>query len=251
VEELKPEVRQVMMSLPYFHYEVPVVYLPDGTPYIPVIALCRMLGLHPANHLRRWRKLLLWKCARKLPLRTTGRGTRLVWCLHFGALPLWYTSFHWRHVLPERREQLLQASSELVHVPDQVYYERLAHYRNLRHFLFWFLTTYVDAEVFLSEVMRQWHPFLDEDSAAWLEEIIEQGKTIIHEATTLARRILRAQETIPVVDACKLDHYGDVVSTFSLPLLPIISAEDEEELVDCITMLQEWYHDITFFLHDR
>ena len=251
MDKRQQEVRQLMMNLPYFNYEVPVVYLQDGTPYIPVIVLCRMLGLHAANHLRRWRRLLLWKCSRKLPMWTANRGTRIVWCLHFGALPLWYTSFNWRHVFPERREQLLKASCELVHVPDQVYHERLTHYRHLRHFLFWFLTTYVDAETFLNEVIRQWHPVFDEESTAWLEELITQGKVIIRETTTLARGILQAQEMIPVVDACEHDHYGNVIGTFSLPLLPIVSAEDEEELVECITMLQEWFHDIMLFLYDR
>lgn len=244
-------VRQLMMNLPYFNYEVPVVYLQDGTPYIPVIVLCRMLGLRTANHLRRWRKLLLWKCARKLPMWTAERGKRMVWCLHVGALPLWYTSFNWRHVLPERREQLFRASCELVHVPDRIYHERLAHYRHLRHFLFWFLTTYVDGEIFLNEVTHQWHSILDEEGTAWLEELVTQGNAIIHEATILARGILQAQEMIPVVDACERNHYGDVVGTFSLPLLPIVPAEDEEELIKCVKMLQEWYHDLALFLHGR
>src|SRR6266849_3852946 len=33
-------------TLPYFDDEVPVLYLADGTGYIPVVALCRMLGIH-------------------------------------------------------------------------------------------------------------------------------------------------------------------------------------------------------------
>jgi len=43
--EDKPSVQQGVMTLPYFDAEVPIVYLADGAGYIPVVALCRMLGL--------------------------------------------------------------------------------------------------------------------------------------------------------------------------------------------------------------
>ncbi len=56
------------------------VVLADGTAYIPVIALYQMLGLHAATHIARWRRLMIWSNARKLPLRTV-RGRRIVWLL--------------------------------------------------------------------------------------------------------------------------------------------------------------------------
>jgi hypothetical protein len=37
--------RQSTLILPIFHAEVPVLTIEDGTAYIPVIALCHMLGL--------------------------------------------------------------------------------------------------------------------------------------------------------------------------------------------------------------
>jgi hypothetical protein len=37
-------IQQSTITLPYFDYEVPILYL-SSTPYIPVIALCEMLGL--------------------------------------------------------------------------------------------------------------------------------------------------------------------------------------------------------------
>src|SRR5215469_1178453 len=90
--ENKPSVQQAVMTLPYFDAEVPIVYLADSTGYIPVVALCRMLGLRPERHIPRWRRLFLWEHARKLPLQTEKRGARLVWCLHLGALLFWGAS---------------------------------------------------------------------------------------------------------------------------------------------------------------
>ncbi len=92
--ENKLIVQQGVITLPYFDEEVPIVYLADGASYIPVVALCRMLGLRPRTHMPRWRRLFLWEQARKLPLRTEQRGTRGVWCLHLGALLFWCSCFN-------------------------------------------------------------------------------------------------------------------------------------------------------------
>jgi hypothetical protein len=59
MRESMPIVQQGVMTLPYFDDEVPVVYVADGTGYIPVVALCRMLGLSPRTHIPRWRRLFL------------------------------------------------------------------------------------------------------------------------------------------------------------------------------------------------
>jgi len=47
------------MILPYFNEEMSVLCLQDGSRYIPMVALCRMLGLRADAHIPRWRKLLL------------------------------------------------------------------------------------------------------------------------------------------------------------------------------------------------
>src|SRR5205807_6883503 len=104
-----PSIRQVTIVLPYFGEEVPVLYLADGTAYLPVRSLCRMLGLRAETHIPQWRKLVLWASARKLPLQTV-RGQRTVWCLHMGALSFWCVCFNWSLVAPVRREQLRQAT---------------------------------------------------------------------------------------------------------------------------------------------
>lgn len=80
MEAREPVVRQTTITLPYFEQELPAMYMADGTGYIPVIALCQMLGLHAATHIARWRRLMIWSHARKLPLRTV-RGRRIVWLL--------------------------------------------------------------------------------------------------------------------------------------------------------------------------
>jgi len=244
------DVRQTIMKLPYFNEEVPVLYLSDGTPYIPVVILCRILGIQADGRIRRWRKLLFWNSTCKLPLQTEKRGKRVVWCLPFGAFPLWLSCINWNAVLPERRKQLLNARDELTELPKRVHLEMLVHYRQVRRFLFWFLVTYENADIFLEQWVQQLQPVIDGDEAIWLEELVAEGRSIINEAIDVARKMLRDQEGIPIVDAWKVDHYGNVLKTFSLPLLPIVSQEDEEQLIQCINMLKEWYQDIRTFFGD-
>src|SRR5437764_11715391 len=105
----EPSIRQATIVLPDFGEEVQVLYLPDGTAYLPVRSLCRMLGLRAETHIPRWRRLVLWANARKLPLQTA-RGERTVWCLHMGALPFWCACFNWSLVSAGRREQLRRAT---------------------------------------------------------------------------------------------------------------------------------------------
>src|SRR2546421_8013687 len=107
-EQQEQGVQQATIVLPYFGEEVPLLYLADGTAYLPVRSLCRMLGLRAETHIPQWQKLVLWASARKLPLQTA-RGHRIVWCLRLGALPFWSGCFNWSLVSAVRREQLRQA----------------------------------------------------------------------------------------------------------------------------------------------
>src|SRR6266516_7157307 len=134
-------IQQTTIILPYFDEEVAALYLADGTAYLPVRALCRMLGLRAETHIPRWRKLVLWASARKLPLQTA-RGQRIVWCLHRGALPFWCACFNWSLVAPLRREQLRQATDAWQEDVAQANRLMLDRYRSLRRLLFAILETY-------------------------------------------------------------------------------------------------------------
>jgi hypothetical protein len=60
MDEHEPAVlRQTTVTLPFLDDEVPALYLADGRPYIPVFAVCHVLGIPPASSIRRWRNLAL------------------------------------------------------------------------------------------------------------------------------------------------------------------------------------------------
>ncbi len=249
--ENKPIVQQGVMTLPYFDDEVPIVYLADGVGYIPVVALCRMLGLRPRTHIPRWRRLFLWEHARKLPLRAEKRGTRIVWCLHLGALLFWCSCFNWSLVLPERQVQLHLATEAGFKHLEQAHQEMLSRYQQMRHLLFRFQTTYADAQTQLQEVAARLRGRLDAASSAAFEALLGQGSAIIEEATAHARAMLQDQATIPIMDVVTIDAEGNATEVGTQPLFPVIPAQQEELFIAHIEQLTHWYRDFVFFLAEH
>jgi hypothetical protein len=251
MREERPVVQQGVMTLPYFDDEIPVVYLSDGTCYIPVVALCRMLGLSPRTHIPRWRRLFLWEHARKLPLQTEKRGTRMVWCLHLGGLFFWCSSFNWSLVSPERQVQLQQATDAgLTHL-EQAHQEMLTRYRQMRHLLFRFVTNYADAQTQLQQVAARMHTRLDAASSAVLDALLAQGCACIEEATVHARAMLHDQASIPIMDVFTIDAEGNATEVGTQPLFPVIPEEACEQFFAQIDRLTRWDRDFIFFLAEH
>jgi len=240
-------IQQTTMMLPYFGEEVPVFYLADGTAYLPVRALCHMLGLRAETHILRWRKLILWAGARKLPLRTA-RGQRIVWCLHRGALPFWCICFNWSVVSPERREQLRQATEAWQEDVAQAHQLLLERYRSLRRYLFAFLESYSDAETWLDQWALYLSSSLDVASARQFELLLSQGKTLIGQATAQARKTVQEQAMAPVVDMITLDADGSVTEIGTLPFFPVVPREDCEQFLASVRKLAQWYQDMAAFI---
>jgi hypothetical protein len=242
-------IQQTTMMLPYFDEEVPVLYLADGTAYLPVRALCRTLGLRAEAHIPRWRKLVLWASARKLPLQTA-RGQRIVWCLQRGALPFWCICFNWSVVAPLRREQLRQATEAWQEHVAQAHQLLLERYRSLRRCLFVFLNAYSDAETWLDRWALHLCCSLDVASSLQLEQLLSQGKTLISQATAQARKMVQEQAMAPVVDMITLDADGAGTEIGTLPLFPVVPREDCEQFFASMRKLAQWYQDMAAFIEE-
>jgi hypothetical protein len=243
----RQDIRQATIVLPYFDEEVPVLYLADGTAYLPVRSLCRMLGLRAETHIPRWQKLVLWASARKLPLQTV-RGQRIVWCLHIGALPFWCVCFNWSLVPAERREQLRQATDAWQEDVTQAQRLLLERYRSLRRYLFAFLKAYSDAETWLDQWVLHLSSSLDIASSRQIELLLSQGKTLISEATAQARKMVQEQATAPIMDIVTINASGEVAEIGTLPLFPVVPREDREQFFTYMSKLAKWYQDMAAFI---
>jgi hypothetical protein len=242
---------QKMIPLPFLSDEVPALYLADGRPYIPVCAVCRALGIRADMHIRRWRHLALWVTARKLPFLTEKHGKRLVWCLLISEVPFLYSLFDWKLVSPERRLQLHRATEEQVKLANLAYQTMQCRYRTMRQALFTFLTTCADMDEFLQRYAAAMLPTLDDESALALATLVGRGRSLFQEATTHARKMVHEQGALPVVDAIKIDAQNNVIDTFSMPLLPIVSHEDSEHFFALMGQITAWTREERAFWAER
>lgn len=233
-------VTQTTITLPYLDDEVPALYLADGRPYIPAFAVCHALGIRADTHIRRWRTLLLWETAQKLPFQTPRHGKRLVWCLLISEVPFLYSLFDWKLVSPERRAQLHEACKAHRHLVGLAYQDMQQRYKSLRQTLFSFLTTFADVDALLQQYVDTLLPMLDDGSALMLESLLEQGRTLFQEGNTLARTILQEQQSLPIVDAMKIDENNTVIDTFPMPLFPLVPHEQSERFYAVMGELTAW-----------
>jgi hypothetical protein len=238
---------QETVTLPYFNCEVPVVYLADGTAYLPVRSLCRMLGLRAETHIPQWRKLVLWANARKLSLHTA-RGRRIVWCLHMGALPFWCACFNWSLVSAKQREQLRQASVAWQKDVAQAQQLLLGDYRSLRRDLFAFLEAYSNAEAWFDQWALHISATLDAASSSQFEALLSQGKTLIGQATAQAREMVQEQAMAPIIDIVTIGESGAVTETDTLPLFPVVPSEYREQFCASVRKLAQWHRELVAFI---
>ena len=251
MEETEQMIQQTTMVLPYFDEEVPLLCLPDGSRYIPVIALCEMLGLRADVHIPRWRHLILWHHARKLPWRTPTGRVRIVWCLDVGAIPFWCNSFNWSLVTPVRQAQLREATDAWLKATEQVHQEMLAEYREMRRRLFEFLLAYTSADAMLPRPAQYFSLLLDNGNAQLqLERLVARGHDLIQKATDHARKWLQAQDNVPIMDVVKLGKEGEMEVAGSQPLFPVVPQEELTQFYEYLKLLSNWHREFAAFLRN-
>ncbi len=249
MKETEQVMQQTTLVLPYFNEEVPLVCLPDGSRFIPVIALCEMLGLRADTHIPRWRHLMLWHHARKLPWRTPTGRVRMVWCLYVGAIPFWSNSFSWSLVTPLRRAQLQEATDAWLKATEQAHRVMLAEYREMRRRLFEFLLAYTYADKVLPRPALCFSLLLDNsDARVQLEGLVARGRDLIQQATTHARKMLQAQDSVPIMDIVKLGQEGEMEEVGSQPLFPVVPREEQAQFYRYLTLLSDWHQEFAAFL---
>ena len=246
IESKQTVIEQMTVALPFLGDKVPALFLADGRVYIPVYAVCHVLGIRADVHIRRWRHLLLWTTAQKLPLQTQNQGKRLVWCLLISEVPYLYSLFDWQLVSPQLRMQLRQAADEQVKLANLAYQTMQRDYKALRQGLLKFLITYGRFEKILRRCTAVFLPLLDDKPSSDLEILLDKGRFLYQQTTALARKILLDQDETTIIDAFAVNAESRVIETYSFPLFPVVSDRNSKQLFSNIDMLMQWHHE----LHD-
>jgi hypothetical protein len=245
-------VQQTTIALPYLEEEVPALYLADGRPYIPVFAVCRVLGIRADTHIQRWRHLVFWTTARKLLFQTEKRGKRLVWCLLVSEVPYLYSLFDWKSLQPERRRQLYEAASAHTKLLGQVYQEMQERYAATRQMLFSILTKTADLDITFWPELEEKIGLLPLESQPLAAQLLDRGHVAYAELISHTRKMLQIQqdETL-IVDGVKIDPDNTVVDTFSMPLLPVVSHEDSLRLTELLRQVAAWHRSLSTLWKDN
>ncbi len=110
-------------------------------------------------------------------------------------------------------------------------------YKSIRQALFTFMTTFENIDVLLQRYRDVLTPKLDDESSLTLGALIDRGRSLFQVATAHARKMLRDQATLPIVDAITIDADNNVIDTFAMPLLPVVGQEESENFLSLITRL--------------
>jgi hypothetical protein len=245
-------VKQATQPLPFLeHLQVPVLYVDGEPPYVPVFAVCRAIGIPPDPHIRRWRNLLLWETAQKLPFQTEKRGKRLVWCLSIAEIPFLYSLFNWELVTPAMRVQIKRAAKEGARLAGLAYQEMQDRYKSVRQLLFSFLSRNADLDGWFQRYQAARSDQLSSEDLPGLLLRLDQGRTLYQGAIDHARKMLRDMGELPVIDALVLDQDHTVLDTIAMPILPIIAAEDIKLFAAWLSLIATWHRSMERFGQER
>ena len=191
-ERSEQVVRQTTIALPFLDERVPALIVADGRPYIPVFAVCRVLDIRADTHIQRWRRLIFWGTARKLPFQTEKRGRRLVWCLLVSEVPYLYSLFDWSPLPPERRRQLYEAAHAHAQLLGQVYQEMQAQYAATRQALFSVLTRAAELDTTFWPAMAGKAASLTSEAQATYAQLLDRGHDVYEKLIAHTRKMLHA-----------------------------------------------------------
>jgi len=90
-------------------------------------------------------------------------------------------------------------------------------HKYMRYLFFEFLIAYVDADIKRRQLLLRLFSRLNLDSYLQLERLVSQGRTPINDATAHARKMMREQGPILLIDTINIDREGEVIETFRLP----------------------------------
>ncbi len=136
-------------------------------------------------------------------------------------------------------------------VMEQVQQEMLQRYRKMRGHLLRFLMAYAQADSQLDQVAQRMQVRLDRASCLQFEVLLSQGRTLIQEATSFARKLVQEQATDLIVDVVTLEADGQMTQVDTFPLFPVVSRQDEERFSAYLSRLTQWYRQVFAFLDEK
>ena len=84
-----------------------------------------------------------------------------------------------------------------------------------------------------------------------LVALMKRGCSLYRDAIEHARKMVRDQGELPIIDTFRVDSENTVIDTFSMPLLPIVPQEEYERFFSYIHQLTAWGQEIAAMVSNR
>lgn len=250
------EVTQATLHLHPFEADVPAITTADGTEYIPIRALCTLMGLSPspwiANICTRYRGDDSEHVAvRRLPYRQPASAVRAEWCLDRDHVLRWFTfHLHPRHVPPgQRRDQLLAFQQQMMDAAGAIYERGQEDFHSTKREVIRRLRACATTLDTLNELDAAFGPHVEHSAPteeagraarAAFVAFIAQGRQLQERLAEALRELLQEMTSEPVIDGLLVDDAtGEVVDTVAMPILPQVP--DLGEVNRLADVAQRWF----------
>ena len=245
-EALPHVIMQTTVPLPMLGGELPLLVTGDQRGYVPVTALCHLMGVRPETYLAKWQRAPFWSEALKLWWQTPTRGRRAVWCLERHSLKDAIKTITWGQIDPARQEQLLNFSQEYERLMQESYAGLLDEYRAFRRMLYRLLTTYARIAERLQSFRERLGALLSRHAMDQVSAVLDEGERIISAGADFAAahvRVIEGADTLQTL--ARGAQNADAVEV----AIPPISRADFEVLSQHLDRFSEWQDRFDAFLH--
>lgn len=233
------QMAQEIFTLSSLTDNLPIVKTPDGGEFVPLRALCEMVGLRPSAYVGVFCQYFEVGVVRRLLSWDSPTGHRKDWCLNRKHLPHWLVNVPASRVPPERREKVLTLQNYCTVLLGRTYEMMIERHREARRTVFELLNACAREEEKLQRYEQDGASLFNQAQQQALAKKAAEGHQLLERVANLARRMLSTLMAGPVVDGVVLNKNNEVTDTTSFPLFPIVGDTDQMAL-EMAELVKEW-----------
>jgi hypothetical protein len=239
---MQPDFQQMVQNvytLAPLTSNLPVVQAPDGEDYVPLRALCEIVGLNPSSYIGVFCQYCEPGETRRLLIWNSPTGKRKDWCLLRSHLVYWLVNVPVDRVPPDRREAVLALQHQCAALLGSAYMQMQEQHQHARRVIFRLLNICAAQEQELRNFEIMGNLLFDEAHQQMLALRLAEGRELVDTLADAARKMLARLMEGPIVDGVVLNKDHEVIDTTSFPLFPIVQDPDPATL-ETIDRFREW-----------
>lgn len=233
------QMAQEIFTLSSLTDNLPIIKTPDGGEFVPLRALCEIVGLRPSAYVGVFCQYFEVGQVRRLLPWDSPTGNRKDWCLDRKHLPHWLVNVPASRVPPDRREAVRTLQSYCATLLGRTYEMMIERHREARRLVFELLNACAYQEDKLQRLEQVGAQLFNQTQQQALAKKAAEGHQLLEKVANLARRMLSTLMAGPVVDGVVLNKDNEVTDTTTFPLLPIVGDSDQMAM-EMTEVVKEW-----------